>query len=84
MFSARNKAKRLSSVKHSAKTSHHHHHWHHHIFETSARNGDRRVLKFVMIVLILLGLSVIFADGGGWRVTKLVIFCGRNKCMTHL
>ena len=43
------------------------------------------VLKFVICLRILLFLNnllLIFVDGAGKGVKKLVIFCGRNKCMT--
>ena len=84
MFPAGKRAQRLSLVKHSKKKisrhHHHHHHYHHHIY-ASIRNGDGRIFNFVTLKQFLLGLSFIFADGGEWSVTKLVIFCGRYKFM---
>ena len=58
MVSARNKAKRLSSINHTTKTIYHHHHQHHHhhhhhelLFETE-RSEVRLILWFVSIKFI--------------------------------
>ena len=50
---------------------------------TSTQKGGEEVLKFVTCLWILLILNNIYCSFlwiGGW-VKKLVIFCGRHKCM---
>ena len=52
MVSARNKAKRLSSINHTTKTIYHHHHRHHELLLKTERSEVRLILWFVSIKFI--------------------------------